>query len=203
MRIYEQESNDNLAIKLKNGDDKAFEELYIRYFDKLSDFIGKILKNYSTVKTSEDIVQEAFRNTYTKIHKYTRKKGNISTWIYTLAQNLAFTELRKMKRRNETPMSNVKTKTGEFDGDVKLEEAVGNGELGSDELLEKRLNEHRIYKILENTPRQFRTAIIMRDIQDLDYNTMSNILDIPLGTVKSRINRGRIYIQEEFKKYNQ
>ena len=112
-----------------------------------------------------------------------------STWIYTIAGNLARTELRKVKRRKTFTISDLSYDDREF---------IIKAEDGNDTQFDKNDNTlgKNIQKSLSKLPSDFRIIIILRDIQELSYEQISKIVDLPLGTVKSRINRARIKLKD-------
>ncbi len=130
---------------------------------------------------------------YTHKHYY-RNIAKFSTWIYTIASNLAKTELRKRKRRPQKLISQMGLEGQNWD--VPDEDRTN-------EEIEVQFNETQIQRAMMTLPLHFRTAVILRDIQELSYEEISNILNVPLGTVKSRINRARLQLQEELRHVNE
>ena len=119
------------------------------------------------------------KDSYKEISKF-------STWLYTIASNLAKTELRKIKRRKPYSISEISISEREHNYFVD----GGNNEKLDD-------NEAKIlHKSIFELEQDFRTIIILREIQELSYENISKILKLPLGTVKSRINRGKLKLRE-------
>ena len=116
--------------------------------------------------------------------------AKFSTWIYTIAGNLAKTELRKNKRRKVTNLSDMGSDDWEFEIPAKEDTA---------EEVHNQFDGEQINKAIQTLPDHFREVIILRDIQELSYEEVSNIVEVPLGTVKSRINRARLQLQEMLK----
>ena len=112
-----------------------------------------------------------------------------STWIHTIAKNCALTEYRKIKRRKTYPFSQLSKEDHEF----KLERGQGeeNPEISKDYETYKEAK-----RAIEQLPNEFQEIIIYKDIQEHSYDEISRITGLPLGTVKSRINRGRQKIRE-------
>ena len=179
-------TDEELIGRFQNGDEQAYIELANRYRDRLMSFVYRFV-NDSVV--AEDIVQDTLVKLYT--HKdYYRNIAKFSTWIYTIAGNLAKTELRKNKRRKVTNLSEMGKDDWQYD-------------IPSDEDTAKKVHGQfigeQIQKAIQSLPDHFREVIILRDIQELSYEEVSSIVEVPLGTVKSRINRARLQLQEILK----
>ena len=121
---------------------------------------------------------------------YYKPISEFSTWIYTIAANLAKTELRKRKRRKTTQLSEMGIEDKDFD--IRYED-------DTDLEINTEYNESEINKAIQSLDVTFRTAFILRDIQELSYEEISKITEVPLGTIKSRINRARIQLQSKLK----
>ena len=119
---------------------------------------------------------------------YYKEIAKFSTWLYTIARNLANTELRKKKRRKTTYLSQL-SKERQFEIPA-IQDDV-------DQSLQNEFINDRIQSAINNLPEHFKVVIILRDIQELSYEEISNIVEVPLGTIKSRINRARIQLQAE------
>ena len=176
-------TDEMLISRFQSGDENAYVELVNRYKDKLTNFVFYFLKDE---EHSEDIVQETFIRLYEKKHYY-KEIAKFSTWIYTIAKNLANTELRKKSRTKImylSQMSNYKK-----DYDLKSSDPELNKNIENEFLMKE------IHAAIDKLPENYKSVIILRDIQGLDYEQISNIIGVPLGTVKSRINRARLQLQ--------
>ena len=180
-------SDEQLMLLFQGGNENAYIELVNRYKDKLINFIFNYLGD---IESSEDVVQETMIKLYQKKHYY-KEIAKFSTWLYTIAKNLANTELRKRKQRKTTLLS-------QFSKDDKMYDLPSNdNEVGQEiqtEIVSKIIRE-AVNKLSE----KFKTVITLRDIQQLSYEDISEIIDVPIGTVKSRINRARLQLQVELK----
>jgi RNA polymerase sigma-70 factor (ECF subfamily) len=185
--LLKNESDEQLIARFQNDDLAAFDLIVERYQGQLINFVGRLLNDRNT---AEDIVQETFLRVYRNKHRY-KEIAKFSTWIYTIAGNLARTELRRRKIRNFFSIS----QRGEGEKDYEIPDA----DINVEKSVEGGLVKDMIMREIMELPVYFREVIILRDIQDLAYEEISQILNVPLGTVKSRVNRGRSQIQKRLK----
>jgi len=182
-------TDEELIARFQNGDYYAFDTIIKRYKDQLVNFAYRFLGD---LEDAEDIVQETFLRVFRKKKAY-KNVAKFSTWIYTITGNLAKTELRRRKRRKLLSITNL----GFEDKDFELPDP----EKGPEENVDSIIKDREIQKAIDSLPEKFREVIIFRDIQELSYEEISSILKIPLGTVKSRVNRGRLKLQEFLEEY--
>lgn len=178
----------DLIERFQQGELAAYEEIVRRYKDQLLNFVFRFLNNH---EEAEDVVQETFLRVYRNRFAYTRI-AKFSTWIYTIAGNLARTELRRRKRRRFFSLSDM----GLEDRDYEISDEVFNPETQANSTLGEELIQREISKL---SPK-FREVIILRDVQELSYEEISKIIRVPIGTVKSRVNRARLRLQNRLKK---
>ncbi|MDZ7263325.1 MAG: sigma-70 family RNA polymerase sigma factor [candidate division KSB1 bacterium] len=180
-------TDEDLIERFQNGDLYAFDLIVKRYKNQLMNFVYRFLGN---AEEAEDLVQETFLRVYRNRRAY-QKVAKFSTWIYTIAGNLAKTELRKRKRRKFFSISDL----GYNEKDYDISDEAFNPEKDVD----SRMKEEIIHREINDLSPKFREVILLRDVQQLSYEEISQIVDIPLGTVKSRVNRGRLKLQERLK----
>ena len=182
-------SDEKLILRFQEGDINAYNELVKRYKDRLLNFV---FRYFNKVEQAEDVVQDTLIKLYTHASYY-KNVAKFSTWIFTIAKNNALTELRKNKRKKT---DSLWTDDGKFidisTKEESLESKVQN-EIAIDQL----------NKFLDEIPENFRIAVVLRDFQELSYEEISKILEIPIGTIKSRINRGRIQLAEKMKHFKE
>ena len=185
-------TDEQLILAFQNGDRDAFNHIVNRYKDKLTNFLYRFTYD---IDAAQDLAQDTLLKVYINKNSY-KEIAKFSTWIYTIASNLAKTELRKIKRRKTYTISDLSTDDREFVIHRSDEESFEDHEdtSVSGKILEKCLDE------LDN---EFKNIIILRDIQELSYDEISKILEIPIGTIKSRINRGRIQLSEKMKHFKE
>ena len=187
---YKELTDEKLIDLFKNNEDRdAYTEIAIRFKDKLKSFAFRYTNDDAL---AEDLVQETLIKVYKKKHLY-KPMGKFSTWIYTIIQNLAITEIRKKSRRGTFTFTELGNDDVEF-----IAKSPDNNN-NTDNMNDKN-NNLIIHESLQELDIEFRNIIIFRDIQELSYDEISKIIQIPLGTVKSRINRGRLKLKEIIKK---
>ena len=177
-------TDEQLIKDFQNDDVSAYNHLVYRYKDRLFYYIYQFVHD---VDLAEDLLQDTFMKLYTHKHSY-KEIAKFSTWIYTIAGNFAKTELRKTKRRKTYANSELIFEESEFI--IKDESNVPHNELL------KQNFKKELQECLKVLALNFRTIIILRDIQELSYDEISKIVKLPLGTVKSRINRARLKLYE-------
>lgn len=185
--------DEDLMEYFQEGEERAFNELVKRYQDRLHNFLYRYTHNH---QDCEDLVQETFLRVHKSKHSYERI-AKFSTWMYTIALNLAKSLYKKKQR-----MYKVSIHKDESDPDDREMHIEDNNILQDDALHEKMCMD-KLEEALMELPEDFREVVILRDIQQLSYDEISEITDTPMGTVKSRINRGRAQVQLLIKNYVQ
>ncbi|MBA4251965.1 MAG: RNA polymerase subunit sigma-24 [Chlorobiaceae bacterium] len=187
-RRLEEFTDEELILEFQQNDTlNAFEILVQRYKNPLMNFVFRFLGNYAA---TSDVVQETMIKVYKNKNSY-KTIAKFSTWIYTIAGNLARTELKKIKRRNLFSINSFGEENKNFD--------IKDDAHGPDELTDSNLKEKIIQDALLKVNPIYREMVIMRDIQELTYEEISQITGKEIGTVKSRINRGRAQLRELLK----
>lgn len=184
-------TDEELMLAFQDDNEDAYLILVGRYKDKLMNFVYRFVGSMDDAK---DILQETFLRVYIKKDLY-KTIAKFSTWVYTIAGNLAKSELRRRSRRGKVSLTQRGGKNKDEDYQIPLSDS---GPL-PDRTTDASMKYERVQQALLQLPPAFREAVIMRDIQELAYEEISAILDLPIGTVKSRINRGRNQLQELLK----
>lgn len=184
-----QYTDEELIARFQGGDEQAYVELVNRYRDRLMTFVYRFVNDF---EQAQDIVQDTLLKVYTHRHFY-KEIAKFSTWIYTIAGNLAKTELRKRKRRKVTNLSQMSREDKVYE--------IPSNDTDTGDRIQGQFAEQQLQKAIQSLPLHFRTVVILRDLQELSYEEISNIVDVPLGTVKSRINRARLQLQKALKDY--
>lgn len=186
-------SDHELIEATKNGDESAFAVIVSRYRNPITNYLYRFLNDY---EEAVDLAQETFVRVYFAIERYHTDYA-FSTYIYRIATNLAISELRKRKRRT------ILSLTGLFQADA--EDTTEFQPADEKPLPDKDLIDDEqgriIAKAIAALPVKYRTPIVLRDIEGKSYEEIASILELGLGTTKSRISRGRALLREKLKGY--
>lgn len=175
----------SLIRLVQGGDERAFVQLMRRYKDPITSFAYRFLGNYDD---AVDVAQE----TFVRLHKYSATyTGDVkfNTWLYTIASNLAKTELSKFWRKNSIAFSRLESTEDEIEWEIADEHYMPDARVDSTTIAQ-----HVQAALLKISP-SYREAVILRDVQQLAYEEIAEVMNLEIGTVKSRINRGRQQLQ--------
>ena len=184
-------SDHELVAAAKQGDEAAFAEIVRRYRNPITNYLYRFLNDY---EEAVDLVQETFVRVYFALERY-HTDFAFSTYIYRIATNLAISELRKRKRRKLVSL------TGFFQYDD--EEAEDFHPTDAKPLPDVDLVENEqskmIARAIATLPEKYRAPIVLREIEGKSYEEVAEILELGLGTTKSRISRARGLLKEKLK----
>jgi RNA polymerase sigma-70 factor (ECF subfamily) len=184
---HRDQTDEQLMLRAGKGDRAAFDEIARRYAKRMINLAYQITGDRDH---AEDIAQETFLRAYKSAPRYTQM-AKFSTWLYTIAINLCRNELR---RRKFKPYSLEEMAEREEEGKIRIDIADESSKPDMD-LERKELTDH-VRKAIAQVPSKFRVALVLRDMQDRSYEEIGVMLKLPVGTVKSRINRGRLRVKE-------
>jgi RNA polymerase sigma-70 factor (ECF subfamily) len=171
----------------RNNTVKAYEILVQRYKNPLINYIYRFLGDY---EACADIVQETMIKVYRNKDSY-KSIARFSTWIYTIAGNLARTEYQRRKKRNIFSINSYGDDDETFD--------IPDESARPDVITDSGIKNEIIQKALLKVSDSYREMVILRDIQEMSYDEIAEVTGIAVGTVKSRINRGRTQLQKLLK----
>ncbi len=183
--LYELTDEELILEFQQNNTVKAYEILVERYKNPLTNYVFRFLGDY---ETCVDVVQE----TFIKVYRYKDSYSSIakfSTWIYTIAGNLARTEYQRRRRRKFFSIN-------AFGDDKEETFDIPDENYRPDQITDSGIKDEIIQKAIQKVSPAYREMVILRDIQGLSYEEISEISGITVGTVKSRINRGRAQLQK-------
>lgn len=170
---------DDLLERCRKGDEGAWRELVARHSRKV---FGLCYRFSGRVDEAEDLTQEVFLRVYQSLDRYRSSGGAFNTWLMTVARNHAIDHYRR--RREE--------RNRRDDGALGEMELLPSGEEGPVMALERKERVQLVQRGLRALPEDLRDTIVLCDLQGLPYEEAARVLDVPLGTVKSRLNRGRL-----------
>lgn len=177
-------TDDELVAAAKRGDGAAMDQLLRRHYGRVHAVCRRIA---GSTRDADDAAQEAMIRVVRNLDKFDGRSA-FGTWVYRIATNTALDELRKRKRR---PQLHV---VGPHDADAGQREQADDMAHRHVDAVVDRIS---IDAALAELPDEFKAAVILRDVGDLDYAEIAAALDIPMGTVKSRIARGRRILVEK------
>jgi RNA polymerase sigma-70 factor, ECF subfamily len=146
---------------------------------------------------AEDLVQDAYAKAYAAFHQY-RPGTNLRAWLYRILTNTYINSYRKQQRRPDEVSADVATPDGEFSLYDRISETTAKP--AEVEVLE-RLTDEEVREALANLPEQFRMAVYLADVEGFSYAEIAEIMDSPIGTVMSRLHRGRGALQKALYDY--
>ena len=177
----------DILSEVSAGKVDAYGKIVGRYHGRLYNFIYRFVGDR---ETAEDIVQETFLRAFRKRDEY-RAIATFSTWPFTIAGNLAKSELRRRKRwRMISAERDEETDTG-----MELPDESAR----PDKVAESSIADVQIQNAINSLPNNYRQVILLRDVEGMSYQEISEIVDCPVGTVKSRVNRARLKLQQKLK----
>jgi len=186
---YKDMTDEELMVLVQDSDESAFEQLVLRYQHPLASFISRYVGHGGHV---QDLLQETFIRVWRHRENY-KTVAKFSTWVYTIAGNLAKTELRRWKVRRTVPIRTGGESPEDEAVDIVDEEAVPDDYTRREEI------QRVVQREIQILPEVYRAAVILRDLEEKSYEEISEILNVPVGTVKSRVNRGRERLQKRLR----
>ena len=167
------------------GDAAAWEEIVQTYNRRIYNICYRFA---GSGDDAEDLTQEVFIKMYRTLTTYDHTKGAFATWVTTITRNLLVDHFRKGKQQRLTDSIDA---TSEHEDAVPLSEQIQDQSAAPDARVRSREVGETVHAALGKLSPELREAVILRDLQDMDYREIAAVLKVPEGTVKSRINRGR------------
>jgi RNA polymerase sigma-70 factor (ECF subfamily) len=181
-RTHEHEASDaELVRRSQGGDAAAFAELVTRYQDRVFNLCYRMCHNEADAL---DLAQTTFLRALQNVGRFGGRAG-FYTWLFRIAVNVVLTGRRTRWRQ---PVS----LDAAADPPVVPDRRAGNGS----DVCEQRELQERVAWALGQLDEEFRAAVVLKDIEDMDYAAIAEVLDVPVGTVKSRIHRGRLMLRD-------
>ncbi len=181
-------TDSQLIREIKEGNVERYGELIRRYEKKIFAFVSHMLRQTHLEHMAEDICQETFYKAYRSIHSFRDVEATFSTWLYTIARNTVLSELRKSRN-----------------ADVYLEDTLQVPVASFERLPEQQLlqseREVLVRQAINNLPEKQRSALILREYEQMDYNEIATIMDLTVSSVKSLLFRARQSIKVQLESY--
>jgi RNA polymerase sigma-70 factor, ECF subfamily len=178
-------TDDSLIDETLAGRSDAFGQLVLKYQDRLFTALAHVI---GSVEDARDAAQDAFVQAFVKLDSFHRR-SSFYTWLYRIAFNVAASRARRKRpqhsldgHREATGVEPLDHRAGAPSDSLERVERVG-----------------RVRAALDALPHDYRTVVVLREIDGCDYEQISDILDIPVGTVRSRLHRARLQLKDQLK----
>ena len=178
----------DLVRRARAGDGVAWEEIVLGFSRRIFNLAYRFTSN---ADAAEDLTQEVFIRIYRTLDQYNPKQGDLSNWLMRLARNLVIDDYRHRQRNPQNSMADA------VDDHQYHLRAVGTS---AQKEIERRELASQVQEGIDRLPPDLKMCVILRDIEELSYQEIVEVLQIPEGTVKSRINRGRIELAKILKR---
>ncbi len=175
-----------LVRRCISGDAAAWEEIVQRYNRRIYNICYRFA---GSADDAQDLTQEVFIKMYRTLNSYDVDRGAFMTWVTTVTRNLLVDHFRKTKQDRLT--DSLDTTSSDHEDAMPLGEQIPDRGPAPDSNVRSREARDVVHQALQKLSPELREAVILRDLQDMDYKEIATVLKVPEGTVKSRINRGR------------
>lgn len=176
-----------LVRRCAQGDATAWEEIVQRFHRRIYNICYRFA---GSADDAQDLTQEVFIKVYKTVSSFDGEKASFNTWVTTVTRNLLVDHFRKT--RNDRATDSIDAAQGaDEDGPTLADRLASDGAENPQKHVESRERREMVQRALQQISPDLREAVILRDLQDMDYREIAQVLKVPEGTVKSRINRGR------------
>ncbi len=181
-------SDEDLMARVAEDDERAFPELVRRFQGRVTNLVSRVLNDR---ECADDLAQEVFVRVFVHRRNY-RRGSKFSTWLFTIAANLAKNEIRRrVRRRNWFSLDALQEMLQ--DSAIQLADPTE----GRESRLEREQLRDVVGRAIATVPEKYRLSLVLRDIEGLSYEEIAQVLGIPGGTVRSRINRARAMLKRK------
>jgi RNA polymerase sigma factor (sigma-70 family) len=189
-RRLESREEDFMLIKhALVGDQKAFRKLRLKYYDAIFKLINRMIRNREEV---EDLTQEAFIKAFTSLNKFD-KQYSFSTWLYKIATNNSIDHIRKKKLQTFSINKPIESEESDYSFELP------NTDLEPDQELIASQRKKMLDDAMNSLPPKYRQVILMRHIDEKEYQEIAKTLKLPLGTIKAHIFRARELLYKQLR----
>ena len=187
MMSKKEPTDKQLVERVKRGDKRAFDLLFLKYQHKIISLVGRYLRDQDEV---QDVTQESFIKAYRALPNF-RGDSAFYTWLYRIAINTAKNQLVSRSRR--PPDTDIDADDGEFQDNY----AVLRDNESPEDVLAMGQMESVIYRAIGDLPEELKVAVTLREFEGLSYDEIAEVMECPVGTVRSRIFRARAAIEKK------
>ncbi|MDU4697256.1 MULTISPECIES: RNA polymerase sigma factor [Paenibacillus] len=181
-------TDSQMIREIKEGNTELYSELMRRYQRKILAFVYHMLKSAHMELLAEDLCSETFYKAFRSLHSFREVDASFSTWLYTIARNTVLSELRKQRN-----------------GNVPLDESgivpVAPSEIAPEQAVLRSEKVGMVREAINNLPEKQRSALILREYDQLDYQEIANILGQSVSAVKSLLFRARSSVKSQLEPY--
>jgi RNA polymerase sigma-70 factor, ECF subfamily len=177
------------------GDAEAWEEIVRAHSRRIYNICYRFT---GSADNADDLAQEVFIKIYRTLASFDPEKGAFTTWITTMTRNLLVDHFRKTKQDRAT--DSLDAGLGDEDDSATLGDRIQDTAPSADDRIQRRETQEMVQKAIQKLSPELREAVILRDLQDMDYKEIALALKVPEGTVKSRINRGRMELAKNLQR---
>ena len=181
-----EKTDEQLVDAFRNGDEKAFETIIYRYKHRLTRLAWSVVHNEDDAM---DIVQESFIKVYRKLHSF-QGTSKLYTWLYRIVMNHSIDFFRKRPKAVMVPVDDM----------LREPESKDKSMIPDMNLLNKELNT-KIFEAVDELPEKQKKTVMLREVEDLSYNEIAEIMDCSVGTVMSRLYYAREKLRDILKPY--
>ena len=193
LSIEDMDDHQLLAATITGAED-AFLEITRRYRNQITNYVYRMLDDYDR---AVDLAQETFVRVWVNAGRY-QATYSFSTYIYKIAHNLAISELRQRKRRRTIQLPTFFSDKDNEEMEVEIEDRK---QQPADDVMIGDERRQAVSRAIASLPEKYRAALVLCDIDEKSYDEISEVLGLPVGTVKSRINRARNLLKEKLRDY--
>jgi RNA polymerase sigma-70 factor, ECF subfamily len=188
--------------RAQNGDRGAFGQIVLSYQDRL---FNAILRMIGDREEARDLTQETFVKGFSNLNHF-RGDASPYTWLFRIAMNLTISQLRKVQRHrvfslNSHGHTSDHRHRMENQASTLVDQMAAEASPDAPNELQRKEVAEQVIRALGRLDAEYRAVLVMRDIEGFDYQQMSEILELPLGTLKSRIFRARLALRDELRSY--
>ena len=183
-----------LILETQRGDMQSFNNLVLAYQDSIFNTALRILGDD---QLAADATQDAFISAFRNIHRF--RGGSFKAWLMRTVTNACYDELRRQKRRPTLPLEPI----NDEDEEVETPRWLADTGMSPEEKIEAAELERAIFRCLNSLPSDFRLAVVLVDIQGMNYSEAAHIACVPLGTIKSRLARARLRLRDRLQVFRE